>query len=50
MQPFPATGEKWKVSVHGGGEPRWRRDGKELFYRTVDGKMMALADKDRGRL
>ena len=31
VQPFPGTGEKWKVSVHGGAQPRWRRDGKELF-------------------
>ena len=42
VQPFPATGEKWKVSSRGGGQPRWSRDGKELFYRTVDGKMMAV--------
>ena len=48
VQPFPATGEKWKVSVHGGAQPRWRRDGKELFYRTSDGKMMALAIKTAG--
>jgi serine/threonine protein kinase len=42
VQPFPATGEKWKISSHGGGQPRWGRDGKELFYRTVDGKMMVV--------
>jgi Tol biopolymer transport system component len=42
VQPFPATGEKLKVSSRGGGQPRWSRDGKELFYRTVDGKMMAV--------
>lgn len=42
VQPFPASGEKWKVSAHGGGQPRWRRDGKEMFYRTADGKMMAV--------
>ena len=26
----------------GGGEPRWRRDGKELFYLSAEGKMMAV--------
>ena len=27
----------------GGGQPRWRRDGKELFYLAPDGKLMAVA-------
>jgi serine/threonine protein kinase len=48
VQPFPARGEKFKVSAGGGGEPRWRRDGKELFYRTIDGKMMAVPVKTAG--
>jgi Tol biopolymer transport system component len=30
--PFPAGGAKWQVSQKGGGEPRWSRDGRELFY------------------
>jgi serine/threonine protein kinase len=45
VQPFPATGEKWKVSSNGGAQPTWRRDCAELFYRTVDGRMMAVALK-----
>jgi hypothetical protein len=28
---------KWQVSVAGGEQPRWRRDGKELFYHFSDG-------------
>ena len=33
VQPFPdAAGGKWLVSNGGGVEPRWSRDGKELFY------------------
>jgi Tol biopolymer transport system component len=32
VQPFPRSGAKWLVSPGGGGHPRWRRDGKELFY------------------
>ena len=31
-----------------GRAPRWRRDGKELFYRTEDGKMMAVPIKTAG--
>lgn len=45
VQPFPRTGEIWKVSAHGGAQPRWRRDGKEMFYRTSDGKLMAVQVK-----
>ncbi len=47
VQPFPATGEKWKISVNGGGQATWRRDGKEMFYRTWDGKMMAVSLKTK---
>jgi len=43
VQPFPdATQGKWRLSVNGGVEPRWRRDGRELFYLALDGKMMAV--------
>jgi Tol biopolymer transport system component/predicted Ser/Thr protein kinase len=34
---------KWQVSSGGGEEPRWRQDGKELFYVAAGGKMMAAA-------
>jgi len=30
-QPGAATG-KWQVSANGGAQPRWSRDGKELFF------------------
>ncbi len=42
--PFPptASGGKWMVSSGGGVQPRWRRDGKELFYISPDWKMMAV--------
>ena len=32
VAPFPWTGAKWQVSQGLGAEPRWRADGKELFY------------------
>jgi Tol biopolymer transport system component len=32
VQPFPQGGGKPRVSVNGGRQPRWRGDGKELFY------------------
>ncbi len=39
---------QWLVSHGGGFAPRWKGDGKELYYRTEDGKFMAVdvtADK-----
>lgn len=39
---FPDAKGKWQISTGGGQEPRWRRDGKELFYMSTDGKMMAV--------
>jgi Tol biopolymer transport system component len=32
IQPLPATGARWQISVGGGFQPQWRGDGKELFY------------------
>ena len=42
IQTFPASGGKWPVSTAGGLSPVWRRDGKELFYSTPDGKLMSV--------
>jgi len=33
---------KWRVSTAGGGQPRWSRDGKELFYVAPDRKLMSV--------
>ena len=42
--PFPPdpAARRWLVSRGGGVMPRWRRDGKELFYVSPDWKMMAV--------
>ncbi len=42
VRPFPASGGKWMVSTSGGRQPRWRGDGKELFYVAPDGQLMAV--------
>ena len=39
---FPTPSGKFQVSTNGGNRPRWRRDGKELFYLSADRKMMAV--------
>jgi Tol biopolymer transport system component len=45
VQAFPgapsAPKGKWQVSSHDGGAPVWRGDGKEIYFLTQDGKMMA---------
>ena len=41
VQSFPASGTKVRISNNGGVQPRWRRDGKELFYLAPDGSIMA---------
>jgi len=43
VRPFPASSGKWKISTAGGTEPRWRRDGKELFYLAADRKLMSVS-------
>jgi Tol biopolymer transport system component len=43
---FPGPGGNWKVSSAGGSEPRWRRDGRELFFVAPDGKLMAVDVKE----
>jgi Tol biopolymer transport system component len=48
VAPFPSVNGKWQVSRGGGGEPRWRRDGKELFYLSSEGRMMAVTVKTDG--
>jgi Tol biopolymer transport system component len=39
--PFPGSGGKRQISTNGGIDARWSRNGKEIFYVTADGAMMA---------
>jgi eukaryotic-like serine/threonine-protein kinase len=39
---FPGAAGKWQVSRGGGTEPRWRGDGKEIFYIAPSGMLMAV--------
>jgi Tol biopolymer transport system component len=43
VQAFPGPGEKMRVSTDGGRDPQWRRDGREMFYISREGKMMAVS-------
>jgi len=42
VRPFPGTGGEKRISIGGGEQPRWRGDGKELFFVGGDRKMMAV--------
>ncbi len=45
----PASGSaKWQVSQGGGSFPRWRRDGKELFFITIGGERKLMAAEVSG--
>lgn len=42
VAPFPNPTERWQISDGGGMGPRWRRDGRELFYLANNGKMIVV--------
>ena len=43
VRPFPGPGGTWKVSAMGGTDPRWRADGRELFFIAPDAELMAAS-------
>jgi Tol biopolymer transport system component len=45
VRPFPGPGGKFQISSKGGVQPRWNKNGKEIFYVSLDSKMMAAAVK-----
>ena len=42
VQTFPSPGGKWQISTDGGSHPTWRGDGRELYYYSRDGQLMAV--------
>lgn len=45
VQSIPASGAKFQISSAGGVQPRWRRNGKELFYISADNKLTSVSIK-----
>jgi Tol biopolymer transport system component len=43
IQAIPATGAKYQISTAGGTIPRWRPDGKEVYYLSADRRLMAVS-------
>jgi len=46
--PFPGPGGKWQISTAGGGFPRWKHDGSEIFYLAPDNKLMTVSVNGKG--
>jgi Tol biopolymer transport system component len=42
VQQFPGPAGRQRISITGGAQVRWRRDGRELFYVALDGRLMAV--------
>jgi Tol biopolymer transport system component len=45
VRDFPNGKNKWQISANGGAGPRWRRDGKEIFY--IEGRKLMAASVTR---
>jgi serine/threonine protein kinase len=43
VQPFPGPGGHLQISNAGGAQPRWSRDGRQIFYIAPDRKLMAVS-------
>lgn len=50
VQSFPTPGQEIRVSSEGGMDPRWRADGRELYFVSSDGQLMAADVKPDRRL
>ena len=47
VRPFPSGPGKWRITPSGGVQPRWSRDGKEIFY-LDNGVLMAVPFSVKG--
>jgi eukaryotic-like serine/threonine-protein kinase len=43
VETFPRSDRKWSVSTNGGYEPRWRANGREIYYLSEDRKLTAVS-------
>ncbi|MEQ1758410.1 MAG: protein kinase [Vicinamibacterales bacterium] len=44
VRPYPdASSGRWQISTGGGRMPRWRRDGKELYFLDGDSRLNAVS-------
>ena len=43
VRPFPGPGSRWQISTDGGNNAKWSRTQHELFYRTLDNRIMVAS-------
>jgi Tol biopolymer transport system component len=43
VRPVSGSFEQWQISTAGGQQPRWRGDGRELYFVSPDGYVMAVS-------
>jgi serine/threonine-protein kinase len=48
VRAFPDNGGKWQISNSGGWLPMWSRNGRELFFETLDRHIMVAAFSVKG--
>ena len=48
VRAFPDTGGQWQISNGGGAFPVWSRNGRELFFRSSDSRIMAVTYTVKG--
>jgi Tol biopolymer transport system component len=48
VTPFPQPSGKWQISTAGGTSPRWRRDGREMYYLAPDNRLMSALVSGEG--
>jgi hypothetical protein len=46
VETVPQSDRKWPVSTAGGYEPRWRADGREIYYLSGDQKLMVVSVRE----
>jgi hypothetical protein len=49
LRAWPSAEQRTPVSVDGGMQPEWRRDGKELFFLSADRKIMTVPIANNGK-
>jgi Tol biopolymer transport system component len=42
VETLPSSDRKWPISINGGYEPRWRADGREIYYLSENRQLMAV--------
>jgi Tol biopolymer transport system component len=50
VRPFSGPGGQYQISIGGGVQPRWRPDGKELYYVAPNGNLMAVSIQESGNV